>query len=110
MSAAIERRRRRRQMKLEDSLGAHRKTQGFSEMSHVIYTVVEHDGGWAYKVGDVFSETFATRELAHAAAATAALEQRTPGESRAIEYEDRSGRWHEEEARGDDRPDTDVED
>ena len=41
-------------------------------MSHVTYTVVEHDGGWAYKVGDVFSETFATREAAHAAAARAA--------------------------------------
>ena len=28
-------------------------------MSHGIYQVVEHDGGWAYKVGDVFSESFA---------------------------------------------------
>ena len=37
-------------------------------MSHVTYTVVEHDGGWAYKVGDVFSETFPTHEAAHAAA------------------------------------------
>jgi hypothetical protein len=37
-------------------------------MSNVTYTVVEHDGGWAYKVGDVFSETFRTHEAAHAAA------------------------------------------
>ncbi len=29
-------------------------------MSHVTYTIVEHDGGWAYKAGDVFSETFRT--------------------------------------------------
>ena len=79
-------------------------------MSHVTYTVVEHDGGWAYKVGDVFSETFATREAAHAAAARAAQEQRTPGQGGPIEYEDRSGRWHEEEESGDDRPDTDVKD
>ena len=50
-------------------------------MSHVTYTVVEHDGGWAYKVGDVFSETFPTRKEAHAAAERAAQEQRTPGES-----------------------------
>ena len=50
-------------------------------MSHVTYTVVEHDGGWAYKVGDVFSETFATRELAHRAAALSALEQQTSGEA-----------------------------
>ena len=45
-------------------------------MSHVVYTVVQHDGGWAYRVGDVFSETFATRKAAHAAAARAAEEQR----------------------------------
>ena len=79
-------------------------------MSEVTYAVVEHDGGWAYKVDDVFSETFATRKLAHAAAARAAREQRTPGESAAVEYEDRSGRWHEEEVKGSDRPDTDVKD
>ena len=51
-------------------------------MSHVTYTVVEHDGGWAYKAGDVFSETFPTREAAHAAAARAAQEQRVPGRKR----------------------------
>ena len=79
-------------------------------MSPVIYTVVEHDGGWAYKVGDVFSETFATRRQAHAAAAMAALEQRAPGEGAAIEYEDRSGQWHDELAKGNDRPDTEVKD
>jgi Uncharacterized protein conserved in bacteria (DUF2188) len=79
-------------------------------MSHVTYTVVEHDGGWAYKVGDVFSETFATRERAHTAAELAAREQRVPGDGGSIEYEDRSGLWHEETARGDDRPATDVKD
>jgi hypothetical protein len=31
-------------------------TRKISIMSHVTYTVVEHDGGWTYKVGDVFSE------------------------------------------------------
>jgi hypothetical protein len=79
-------------------------------MSHVVYAVVEHDGGWAYKVGDVFSETFPTRVAAHAAAARAAQEQRMPGQSGPIEYEDSSGRWHEEEERGGDRPDTEVRD
>jgi hypothetical protein len=79
-------------------------------MSHVTYTIVEHDGGWAYKVGDVFSETFPSRQKAHAAAERAAQEQRVPGDSSAIEYEDGSGHWHEEEERGDDRPDTDVKD
>jgi hypothetical protein len=79
-------------------------------MTHVTYNVVEHDSGWAYRVGDGFSETFATKELAHAAAAQAAREQRTPGESEPIQYEDRSGHWHEEITKGSDRPGTDVKD
>ena len=79
-------------------------------MTRVTYKVVEHDGGWAYRVGDVFSETFATKELAHAAAAQAAHEQRMPGESGPIQYEDPSGEWHEEVTKGSDRPDTDVKD
>ena len=79
-------------------------------MTHVVYEVIEHDGGWAYRVGAVFSETFATRQLAHAAATRAAREQRTPGESGPIQYEDISGGWHEETAGGNDRPETDVKD
>ncbi|MFZ0209931.1 MAG: DUF2188 domain-containing protein [Roseiarcus sp.] len=78
-------------------------------MTQVAYHVVEHDGGWAYKVGEVFSETFPSKELAHAAAARAAREQTTPGESAAIEYEDSAGNWHDEYAKGSDRPDAEVE-
>ena len=37
-------------------------------MTKIHYRVVRHDGGWAYKLGDVFSETFPTRERAMAAA------------------------------------------
>jgi hypothetical protein len=77
-------------------------------MSHVTYVVVAHDGGWAYRLGDVFSETFPTRALAHAAAERVAREQRVPGESAEIEYEDGAGKWHEEFASARDRPDTDV--
>lgn len=79
-------------------------------MNHVTYEVVEHDGGWAYKVDDVYSETFPTREAAHAAAARAAREQRVPGTGGPIEFEDRSGRWHTEDERGNDRPETEVKD
>jgi len=32
-----------------------------------------------------------------------------PGETRAISWEDGKGKWHEEVARGDDRPETEVE-
>jgi uncharacterized protein DUF2188 len=79
-------------------------------MPRITYRIVEHDGGWAYRVGDTFSETFPTREAAHLAACQAALEQQQPGESAGITWEDPRGRWHAEIAKGDDRPDTDVED
>jgi hypothetical protein len=79
-------------------------------MAHVVYQIIRHEDGWAYRVGGVISETFASRELAHAAAVRAAREQRTPGDTEAIEYEDEAGRWHDEIAKGGDRPDTEVKD
>lgn len=79
-------------------------------MSHVTYVIIEHDGGWAYKVGDTISETYASRALAHKAAAAAAAEQTAPGETTAIEYETAKGEWREESAPGNDRPETDVKD
>jgi Uncharacterized protein conserved in bacteria (DUF2188) len=78
-------------------------------MASVTYEIVEHDGGWAYRVGDVYSETFPSHDEALAAARQAAVEQRVPGETTGISWEDENGRWHEEVARGDDRPITDVE-
>ncbi len=75
-----------------------------------IYRVVEHDGGWAYKVGDVFSETFRSHDEAMAAARTAASEQQLGGRTEGIEFQDADGRWHEEVAQGGDRPSTEVED
>jgi hypothetical protein len=81
-----------------------------TRMTKVIYQVVEHDGGWAYKVGDVFSETFPTHEAAHEAAARAAQEQRVPGTTETIEFEDEKGDWHTETDSGDDRPSSEVVD
>jgi hypothetical protein len=78
-------------------------------MAKVTYHIVEHDGGWAYKVNGVFSETFPSRSAARAAAQHVAQEQHVPGETSTISWEDKSGKWHEELARGDDRPDTEVE-
>jgi hypothetical protein len=79
-------------------------------MTDVVYHVVEHDGGWAYQVDGTYSETFPTHEAAHNAAARAAKEQRRPGETEGIVYEDKSGRWREEVSSGDDRPETSVDD
>ncbi len=78
-------------------------------MVHVHYRVVEHDGGWAYTSEGVFSETFPDHDSAAAAARRAAGEQRAPGDTAAIEYQDASGAWRVELAEGGDRPTTDVE-
>ena len=75
-------------------------------MTRVTYEIVEHDGGWAYKLGDVFSEPFPTREAAVDRAKIVAAEQRAPGETETIEYEDEKGEWHEERSPGSDRPET----
>jgi hypothetical protein len=77
-------------------------------MSKVTYEIVEHDGGWAYRVDGVFSEPFASHDLARKAAERAAREQVVPGVTTGITYEDKSGQWHDEVAAGDDRPETDV--
>lgn len=78
-------------------------------MTQVVYEVVEHNGGWAYRVGDTFSETFDTHDQARAAAERAAEEQRLAGDGGDIQYEDEQYRWRIENARGDDRPETEVE-
>ena len=77
-------------------------------MTRITYHIVEHDGGWAYKVGDVFSESYPTKAQARAAAERAAREQRAPGRDETIEFEDSSGHWHAEDEKGSDRPDTEV--
>ncbi len=41
-------------------------------MGKVTYEIVEHDGGWAYRLGTTYSETFRTHADALAAARIAA--------------------------------------
>jgi uncharacterized protein DUF2188 len=79
-------------------------------MSHLTYEIVEHDGGWAYKADGVFSEPYPTHDDALAAARRVAGEQRLGGEDEAISYETADGKWHDELAKGDDRPETEVRD
>src|SRR5689334_12463607 len=78
-------------------------------MAHVTYKVVRHEDGWAYTVNGVFSESFPTHQEALETARRVAAEQRQPGQSETIEYEDERGKWHTELALGTDRPETDVE-
>jgi Uncharacterized protein conserved in bacteria (DUF2188) len=79
-------------------------------MSEVTYEIVEHDGGWAYKVDGVFSEPYPTHAAALRAATAAAAEQKVPGETEVIEFEDTKGKWHTETASGSDRPKTTIKD
>jgi Uncharacterized protein conserved in bacteria (DUF2188) len=78
-------------------------------MAKVVYKIVRHENGWAYKARGTFSETFPTHEAAVEAAKLAAAEQRVPGETVGIQYETADGVWHEELDSGRDRPETEVE-
>ena len=44
-------------------------------MTTITYEIVEHDGGWAYRVEAVFSETFPSHNRARRAAEQVAKEQ-----------------------------------
>ena len=77
-------------------------------MSKITYEIVRHDGGWAYKVDETFSEAFRTHDEARRAAELAAREQAEPGEASVISYEDKQGHWHHEKSSGKDRPQTKV--
>lgn len=79
-------------------------------MTKVIYEIVEHDGGWAYRVGDVLSEPFPTHRRAHEAAQLAAERQRVAGVTDGIEYQDANYLWHREVAEAGDRPETELDD
>jgi len=78
-------------------------------MTKIIYEVVQHDGGWAYMVDGSYSETYPSHDAARRAAELAAREQMQPGADAGISFEDPEGEWHEETARGSDRPQTEVE-
>ena len=77
-------------------------------MTKIHYMIVEHDGGWTYKLGDVMAETFATHADALAAAHDVAARQHQGGETVPISWQDEAGVWHEERSDGGDRPDADV--
>jgi hypothetical protein len=77
-------------------------------MTRIHYRIVAHDGGWAYKLNDVFSEPFSSKAAALAAAKRVAAEQHVPGDTTHIEYQDDAGTWHSELSEADDRPDADV--
>lgn len=78
-------------------------------MADITYEIVEHNGGFAYKVGDVFSETFGTHRAAHEAAQDASNRQHLQGTPAVIRYQDGAGKWHEEVSTGE-NPVAQIED
>ena len=78
-------------------------------MTQITYRITQHDGGWAYRLGDSYSETYPSHDAARAAAVRAAREQKVPDQDTMIEYADASGDWVVERADGHDRPQTEVE-
>jgi hypothetical protein len=77
-------------------------------MAKIAYEIVQHDGGWAYRVDETFSEVFPSHDSARKAAEQAAREQEAPGKATSISYEDKKGHWHSERSAGDDRPEVKV--
>jgi hypothetical protein len=77
-------------------------------MARIHYKIVQHDGGWAYTLNGVYSEPFRDKATALGAARRVAAEQRIPGDTTNIEYQDSEGRWHTELSEGGDRPEADV--
>ncbi|WP_337270702.1 hypothetical protein [Oryzifoliimicrobium ureilyticus] len=74
------------------------------------YHVGEHDGGYAYRVGDVWSEPFGDHDAAMRAARDAAQRQQLGGEEVEIAYQLADGSWQTQHVDGGDRPDTEVVD
>lgn len=79
-------------------------------MARIHYKIVQHDGGWAYQLDGAYSEPYPTHKAALAAALRVASEQRVPGDTGYIEYQNADGVWRTELASGIDRPEADVED
>ncbi|MDP9840030.1 hypothetical protein J2T09_004810 [Neorhizobium huautlense] len=79
-------------------------------MTKVVYQVVRHDGGWAYRLDGAYSETFPTHEDALTAARIVAAEQQVGGEPEEISWQDAKGVWHTEYSDGGDRPEAEVVD
>lgn len=73
-------------------------------MVTITYHVVAHDEGYAYRLGDVYSEPFPTHEEAlDAARRAAAAQQLTDGDTE-ISWQNEDGDWIHEHADGADRP------
>jgi hypothetical protein len=77
---------------------------------HITYHVGPHDGGYAYRLEDAWSETFSSHDAALKAAKSAAQRQQVEGKDARITFQLPDATWVTEYAEGGDRPETDVVD
>lgn len=77
-------------------------------MVKITYEIVPHDGGWAYRLGGVYSEAFPTHDQALEAVRIVMEEQQIGDEPVTISYQDETGRWREEYSDGGDRPEVEI--
>lgn len=68
----------------------------------ITYHVAQHDGGYAYRLDNVWSEPFATHQQALKAAKAAAERQHLEGRDAEITYQAADGTWRSEHALGGD--------
>lgn len=92
------------------SAGARTSDRYGDQRMAITHHVAEHDGGFGYRLGDVWSETYPDHESALTAARSAAARQQLGGEDAEISFQLPDGRWCSEHADGGDRPTTDVVD
>ncbi|MBY5368737.1 MULTISPECIES: DUF2188 domain-containing protein [Rhizobium] len=62
-------------------------------MADITYQVVPHDNGWAYKLGDTLSETYATADEAIVHAKDAASRQKIGDGDALLAYPSPDGGW-----------------
>jgi hypothetical protein len=74
----------------------------------IAYHVGAHDGGYAYRLDDVWSETFADHDAAFEAAIAVATRQHLEGQDVDITYQAADGGWKTEHIDGRDRPEAAV--
>ena len=79
-------------------------------MTRIVYEVVPHDGGWAYRQNGAFSEAFSSHAEALEAARIVAAAQMQAGEVKQIVYQDAKGVWRREFDDGSEPIETAIED
>ncbi|WP_246703394.1 DUF2188 domain-containing protein [Rhizobium sp. P28RR-XV] len=77
-------------------------------LMHLTYHIGRHDGGWAYRLENVWSEPYPSHSAARAAAHRAARRQQLEGRDAEIVFQSEDGSWHREHVEAGDRPEVDV--